>query len=251
VIAMAASREAVFDKIAAQYDTLWSDSAVGKAQRSAVWSQVDFLFKEDDVVLDLGCGTGVDAFHLQSRGVSVYGIDSSPQMVQVARGRGVEADCCLIERLQHFEMRLDGVISNFGALNCIESLPMIANSLGRMVRPGGYLALCFMNRVCLWEIAFYLLHGKPGKAFRRLHAQADSSIGAKVFYPSRAAIVSAFKKYFRLFNSYGVGISVPPSYVNFLTDREVQRLSALDQRLTKQPILRSLADHRLYIFGRI
>lgn len=244
-------REAVFDKIAYRYDAVWSDTPVGKAQRSAVWSRVDPLFEKGDFVLDLGCGTGVDALHLQSLGVSVYGIDSSLRMVEVARRRGVEADCCPIERLQYFDLRLDGVISNFGALNCLPSLAAIADTLGRMVRPGGHLALCFMSPLCLWEIAFYLLHGKPGKAFRRLRGRAHSSIGASVFYPSTAAIISAFRSDFCFLKLYGIGVSVPPSYVTFLTHWEVEQLSALDQQLADKPILRSLADHRLYIFERV
>jgi SAM-dependent methyltransferase len=248
---MNAIRKATFDKIAPRYDAVWSDTPVGKAQRSAVWNRVDPLFKKGDFVLDLGCGTGVDALHLQSLGVSVYGIDSSPRMVELARRRGVEADCCPIEHLQYFDLRLDGVISNFGALNCLASLASIAGSLGRMVRSGGHLALCLMSRVCLWEIAFYSSHGNPRKAFRRLRGRANSSLGAPVFYPSNTAIVSAFKKDFRLLNFFGIGVAVPPSYVTFLTDWEVENLAALDQRLAHKPILRSLADHRLYIFERV
>jgi len=248
---MTALRTAAFDTIASQYDAHWSDTPVGKAQRSAVWSRVDPLFKRSDFVLDLGCGTGVDASHLQSRGVSVYGVDSSPRMVELARQRGIEADCCSIERLQYFDMRLDGVISNFAALNCLPSLLTIAGSLGRMVRSGGHLALCFMSPVCLWESAFYLLLAKPGKAFRRLRGRAESSMGATVFYPSGRAIVDAFQTDFRLLDVYGIGVSVPPSYVTFLTEWEVEQLSALDQRLAHMPIFRSLADHRLYIFEGI
>ncbi len=247
---MNAIRQNAFDKIASRYDAAWSDTPVGKAQRSAVWSRVDPLFNKGDFVLDLGCGTGVDALHLQSRGVSVYAIDSSPRMVEVARRRGVEANCCPIERLQYFDLRLDGVISNFGALNCLASLESIADSLARMVRSGGHVALCFISPICLWETVFYLLHAKPGKAFRRLHGRADSSMGAHVVYPSGADVRSAFQTDFRLLKTYGIGVSVPPSYIRFLTHWEVEQLSVLDEWLAEKPIFRSLADHRLYIFER-
>jgi ubiquinone/menaquinone biosynthesis C-methylase UbiE len=248
---MNAYQEAVFDEIASRYDAVWSDTPVGKAQRSAVWRRLDPLFKKGDFVLDLGCGTGVDALHLQSRGVSMYGIDSSPQMIELARKRGIEADCCPIEHLRYFDLCLDGVISNFGALNCVSSLTSIGAPLGRMVRPGGHLALCFISPFCLWEIAFYLSQGRVGKAFRRLHGRATSSMGVDVFYPSGADIVSAFQSSFRLIDFYGIGVAVPPSYVMFVNDRHVERLSVLDRRIAHQPIVRSFADHRLYIFKRI
>lgn len=248
---MNVTQESVFDKIASRYDAVWSDTPVGRAQRSAVWSRIDPLFKRGDLVLDLGCGTGVDGLHLQSRGVVVQGIDDSPRMVEIASRRGIAVDCCAIERLQYFDMQLDGVISNFGALNCLASLTILANSLGRMVRSGGRLALCFMSRVCLWEIAFYLVHGEPRKAFRRLGGRAKSSIGAGVSYHSRRVIVSAFQRDFRLLGSFGIGLFVPPSYVKSLNDHRVEQLSALDRKFAHKPVLRSLADHCLYIFERI
>jgi hypothetical protein len=120
-----------------------------------------------------------------------------------------------------------------------------------MVRCGGHLALCFMGPLCLWEVAFYSLRGRFRKAFRRLSGVATSSVARNVFYPSSAAIVSAFEKHFRLLNVFGIGISVPPSYVTFLTHWEVEQLSSLDARLADKPILRSFADHRLYTFERL
>ena len=217
----------------------------------AVWRWIDPLFKEGDFVLDLGCGTGVDAQHLESRGISVYGIDSSSRMVEAARRRGIRADCCPIEQLQHIGLKLDGAISNFGALNCLPSLTEVAGALARMVRPGGYLALCFMGHFCLWESILYLCQGKTDKAFRRLHRSAGSSLGVRVFYHSSREIVSAFKSKFRLLDFHGIGFFVPPSYVPFFTSWEVEQLGALDRCLAHRPVFRSLADHRLYIFERI
>jgi SAM-dependent methyltransferase len=248
---MPVAQEPTFDKIAPDYDALWSNTAIGRAQRSAVWRHIDPLFKKGDFVLDLGCGTGVDGLHFQSRGVSVYAIDGSPQMVEVARRRGVDAHCFSIECLEHFDFQLDGVISNFGVLNCVESLAAITSTLAGMVRARGYVVLCFLNRFCLWEIAFYLLRGQPSKAFRRLSGRAKSSIGAMVFYPSAAQIVSAFRANFRLVNSYGIGFCVPPSYVGFLSERKIEQLSAADQKLAGSPAFRWLADHRLYVFQRL
>ncbi len=248
---MVALSETGFDRIAEQYDSLWSDTPVGKAQRSEVWRRVDPLFKKGNFVLDLGCGTGIDGLHFQSRGVSAYGVDSSRRMVEVARARGLDAFCCDIEHLDSLALRVDGVLSNFGALNCIESLAPVAKSLAPMVRSGGHLALCMMGPLCLWEIAFYLLRGEPRKAFRRLHKHSRSSLATHVFYPSGADLIKAFRRDFRLLNVYGIGIAVPPSYVKTVTQRAIERLSSLDRYLSDKPALRSLADHRLYVFERI
>ena len=85
------------DGLAPVYDRLWSDSAAGRAQRDAFWRYSDPYFVPGQTVLDLGCGTGADSENLINRGVKPLAIDSSPQMVAVAQGRGVNARVLAIE----------------------------------------------------------------------------------------------------------------------------------------------------------
>ncbi len=49
----------------------------------------DLLVNVQGPVLDLGCGAGRHAIHLQERGVDVTGIDVSPGAVEVCRRRGL------------------------------------------------------------------------------------------------------------------------------------------------------------------
>jgi ubiquinone/menaquinone biosynthesis C-methylase UbiE len=241
---------AVFDKLAAQYDALWSDTAIGKAQRQAVWHYVDPLFRKGETILDVGCGTGVDGEHYLRRGVIVHGIDASAQMVEVARQRGVAAVHCPIEELSHLDLQLDGALSNFGAVNCVNSLAQVAQPLARMIRPGGYLPLCVLNRFCAWETSYFLSRADTRRAFRRWSGHAASSIGATVCYPSSTDIYSVFCGPFEPVASYGIGIAVPPSYVSFLSAGQVNWLARIDFRIAHWPLFKSLADHRLYIFRR-
>lgn len=240
-----------FDAIARDYDALWTTTPVGVSQRLAVWAQIDKLFHPGQFVLDIGCGTGADALHLESRGVNVYGVDGSTNMVGVAGMRGIKADAISIEDLQRISVRFDGVLSNFGALNCVSSLDGIAAALIGSVCVGGYVALCFISSFCAWETCYYLLQGQFRRAFRRRHFRVRSSLGVDVFYFSRRAIVEAFRHNFRLVGTYGIGLFVPPSYVKGLGARTIARLAALDKHCAHWPLLRRLADHRLYIFERI
>lgn len=242
--------KSAFDGIARDYDRLWSSTAIGIAQRNSVWQTVDPLFQPGDCILDVGCGTGVDAVHFQSRGVQVYAIDSSPGMIAIARKRGVNAQVQPIETLHRLNQEFDGAVSNFGALNCVKRLDLVAFNLARLIRKSGHVALCFLGRICAWEIGYYLLRGNPGKAFRRLSGRSTSQLAGEVFYFSKSFIASAFNPYFRLIRYGGIGLCVPASYAK-LENRTVDKLAAIDERLAHRPMLRGLSDHSLYIFERL
>src|SRR5665213_102461 len=109
---MSAATGIAFDSLAANYDALWTGTAIGMSQRHAVWGRIDSLFQQGDLVLDLGCGTGEDALHLGSRGIQVYAIDASAAMVGIARERGVNAHRSTVEALANLEGEFNGVLSN-------------------------------------------------------------------------------------------------------------------------------------------
>ena len=239
-----------FDNLAAQYDRLWTRTTVGQLQREAVWRGIAPLFKPGHSILDLGCGTGEDAVRLMDAGLRVHAIDASPEMVRVSRNRGVDAEVLPIENCGQLEGRFDAVLSNFGALNCVADLEALREPLGRLVRPGGYLAICLIGRFCLWETAWSLLRARPGKAFRRWRRSAMSSLGFRVYYPSKGNLKAAVGPHFSLLNWRGVGLCVPPSYVTGLSDGALRKLDAVDRRIANWPLLRGFGDHRLFIFVR-
>jgi ubiquinone/menaquinone biosynthesis C-methylase UbiE len=259
---------APFDAIADRYDEIFTTSRIGQAQRAAVWKELDKAFRPGDRVLEIGCGTGVDACFLAKRGVTVVACDSSPQMITVASRRVKENEkhSSVHPRLLAAEdiasLRdtdfFDGVFSNFGVLNCIQDLDLLARNLGMLLKPGATALLCLMGPCCLWEVGWYLAHGNPQKAFRRLrrgevvgHVTKETSVA--VYYPSIRKLVRLFAPEFRLKSLRGVGISVPPSYVESWA-RRFPRLLRLGMRvdsvLGQSPGVRVLADHVLLKFER-
>ena len=201
-----------FDLLAADYDRTWTNSGAGRLQRNAVWRQMIPLFEPGDTVLDLGCGTGEDAKHLALSGVNVRALDASPEMVRMARGRGVRADIAKIEEIREMDVVFDGVISNFGALNCVADFAALRTSLAKLVRPGGYLVLCLMGRFCLTESLHYFRRLQWRKAVRRWRGRnLRAKLGMRVFYPSARAVNRALSPEFRLVRRIGIGLAVPPS----------------------------------------
>ncbi len=241
-----------FDNIAAQYDALWTKSAIGKCQREAVWRFVDPLVRSGDNILDLGCGTGEDALHWMQMDADVVGVDASGEMVRIARARGVDVRRMPIEAISALTGVFDGAVSNFGALNCVQRLEPVAVALRRLVRPGGFLALCVIGACCAWETGYFLARGRLGKAFRRPRGVCnESSLGVHVTYSSVKRIKEVFQDAFQPIRWYGIGLCVPPSYINGISRSAIERLAHIDRRIAHWPFLRGLADHRLLLFKRL
>jgi ubiquinone/menaquinone biosynthesis C-methylase UbiE len=241
-----------FDLLAADYDRTWTDSRPGHLQRNAVWRYMLPLFRSGDTVLDLGCGTGADAEQLARKHVCVYALDASPEMVRIARNRGVRAEVGKIEEIRGLGGPFDGVISNFGALNCVEDLSPLQSSLARLVRPGGHLVICLMGRFCLFESLHYLRRFQFRKAARRWTGQAHAGrLSLNVFYPDAGWVKHVMEPEFRLMCRTGIGLSVPPSYVAGLSQASLYVRDRIDERVARWPLLRSMADHQLFIFTRL
>src|SRR5580704_1198999 len=209
-----------FDAIAARYDESFTASKIGCAQRASVWKELEKAFRPGDSVLEIGCGTGVDACLLAERGVTVVACDSSPAMVEVAARRvqemaanTVDLHLLAAENLAAFDQEgsFDGAFSNFAGLNCVEDLRAVGENLGRLLKPGATALLCFLGPCCLWEVCWYLLKAKPRKAFRRWHSGSISArlapeASVQVRYHSVRSLARIFAPSFRLRSWGGIGL---------------------------------------------
>ncbi len=256
-----------FDAIAGIYDDRFTNSLIGRAQRDVIWQELQNVFLPGQRILDINCGTGVDAIYLASRGIEVVACDVSPQMIAVARRRAqslnlsppVDFRVLAMEEISALEgdSKFDGILSNFAGLNCIEDLPSVARKLAHVVKPRAKAVLCVFGPFCAWEVFWNLIHGDLRKAFRRLSrrvaaARVADNTTVRVYYPSARGLACAFSPWFRLERYVGVGIAVPPSYLEFLAARFPKALRAaarLDEWLRRSP-LRRVADHILLVFQR-
>jgi SAM-dependent methyltransferase len=160
--------------------------------------------------------------------------------------------------LQH-EGLFDGVFSNFAPLNCVEDLDGVAQNLGRLLKPGGTALLCFLGPSCVWEVLWYLLKGKPHKAFRRwqptgVTAQLAPDTSVRVRYYGIRKLTRIFAPGMQLRSWKGIGLVVPPSYAEDAASRFPALLKMAewtDQVLGSCPGLRGFSDHILLSFKRI
>ena len=265
----AASYSSPFDPIAERYDDSFTSSIIGQLQRQAVWDEVMKNFHPGDRILDIGCGTGVDAYFLAEHAMDVVACDQSAQMLRVASQKiarlsstagSVQLRPVPAEEISSLRAdgQFDGSLSNFGAVNCVSDISKLAGDLALLLKPRASFLLCMIGPICAWETAWYLLQGKPAKAFRRFHrggvpTRVQGGETFNVFYRSVRSMQSLFAPALQLKSIRGIGVAVPPSYVESWACR-FQRLARwgakADRYLGAFPGIRLLADHILLRFER-
>jgi SAM-dependent methyltransferase len=259
-----------FDGVARGYDAAFTDQLLGRWLRAMVWEELADAFPPGGHILELGCGTGEDAVWLAQRGHQVTATDASEAMLDVARAKALRAgvaDRITFERLDLREVsapddlpateRYDGVLSNFGALNCLPSRGPLARALAERVGRGANVVLVVMGPVCPWESAWFLLHGNLRAATRRLRGGAQAHVGAgnlPVWYPSLRTLRREVAPYFRLEEAVGIGLLLPPSEHGHLVERApklFRPLEVIDRRARRVPLWRWCGDHYLARLSRM
>ena len=255
-----------FDELAEGYDDLFTRSLIGRAQRNAVWRAVTRTFRPGSHILELNCGTGEDALFLARGGMSVVACDASPGMIaaaqrrhwQEAPGASIRFKVLPTEELEAFcgEESFDGVFSNFSGLNCVADLTRVSRILFLLVKPGAPLLLCLSTRYCCWETLWFLNRVEFSKAFRRWKGKTIvrlRGLPVEVRYPTVRELRKAFSPGFRLRSYTGVGITVPPTYLEWWVKEHpaiIQLMQRVDWTIYKWYGFRAMGDHVLLRFER-
>lgn len=260
------TREA-FDSVAADYDGDRGNNGAIQDMRAEMWRWFDAIFAPASRLLDLGCGTGLDAVRMAQAGHYVTATDWSAQMVRRTADRA--RDERLTEKVRalnigaHELQRMpetaayDGAYSNLGALNCVPDLDEVSHQCARLLRPGGSLVFSVIGRVCPWEVAHYLLRGRWARVKVR-YARGQTPVrlnGRTVWtrYYTPREFYRPFGRLFGLTHYRGLCVFVPPPYLVGLRERHGQwhqRLWRVDRHVAGWPMLRSIGDHFLLVMRK-
>ena len=90
-------------------------------------------------VLDVGCGTGIEARQFQAAGATVLGVDPDARMAEYARRTGVEVEVSTFEAWDPAGRTFDAVVAG-QAWHWVDPVAGPAKA-ARVLRPGGRLAV--------------------------------------------------------------------------------------------------------------
>lgn len=228
---------------------------------------MDRAFKPGSRLLELGCGTGIEAARLAANGHRLVLTDVAAGMLQKAApkvssvGEGALLGAHVLPAARVGELvqwygraSFDGAFSSFGPLNCEPDPTPVARGLAELVRPGGRVILSVINRICPTEMAWYMLRLDPGAATRRVRGPVLSSAmpgltpSFMTYYYSPADFTRAFGAHFRMLGYRALPVVLPPPYLAHLMRRFPRLFNILgraDDMLAPLPLFRNLGDHFL------
>lgn len=133
-----------FRKSAGKWDGL-RDRMLGPTAQSG--HIVDWIEEGEEVVVDLGTGTGVLLEALSARARKLIGIDSSPEMLEIARRRTKEAGLAnaelrlgALEHLPLSDQEATAMVANL-VLHHVANIPEVLREIRRGLAPGGRLVI--------------------------------------------------------------------------------------------------------------
>ncbi|MGW3386751.1 class I SAM-dependent DNA methyltransferase [Streptomyces cinereoruber] len=139
---------AAYDAVAATYEELFRDSLRDSPLDRAMLGVFAEAVRADGAgrVADLGCGPGHVTAHLDGLGLSAFGVDASPAMIELARRAHphLRFDVGSMAALDIADGALDGVLSRWSVIHLPPGeLPSVLAEFHRVLAPGGHLLIAF------------------------------------------------------------------------------------------------------------
>jgi len=220
------STEAPFDNIASTYDNEFSKTLIGQMQRSCIYSQIEpYLNKHKALkILELNCGTGIDARWMASLGHHVIATDASSGMIDFAKLQNENLDNPIFQKLSFnqieasmFEGKFDMIFSNFAGLNCAnkEELQQLNGRLKEMLNANGKLYFVLLGKYSWMEKLYFFIKGDKVRINRRLRMD-KAQLGVDLYVNTWCYTSKEFSEIFADFiivKERPIGLFIPPSYL--------------------------------------
>ena len=230
-----------FSRQSSSFDETEAHNEILQWMRKQIHAHCLKYFSPGNRILELNCGTGIDAVFFAEHGMQVHATDIAEGMLEELnkkidqknlRDKITTQQCSFTELPSISNYNFDHIFSDFGGLNCVKDIEQVIMQFKKLLKPGGTVTLVIMPPVCPWELML-ALKGNFKTGLRRLKKNGSDSqlegLNFKSYYFSPAYIISCFGNEYSKLELQGLGSFVPPPYL----DRFPQKYPKLFHRLKK------------------
>ena len=249
---------AAFSKQAPSFDEYDEKNPILQWMRKRVQDHVLKIVKPNSKMLELNCGTGIDAVFFAQRGFHIHATDNAEGMLNELNKKintlqlqnHISTEKISFNQLEKLSgKKYDHVFSNFGGLNCADDLAAVIKKIIPLMNENAIATLVIMPKICPWEIAL-LFKGNFKIAFRRFKKNGVASHlegeHFKTYYYSPKFIKQAFGTSFEPVALFGLGSFCPPPYMEKFPakfPKTFNKLLRMDARYSHNVPFRNWADH--------
>ncbi len=262
-------REA-FDSASEEYDYTISHNYINTWIRKRSIGELVRIVKRNDVLLEIGCGTGAEAILISRHVAGIVATDVSERMLEILRrkvrakrldrkilaARARASEIGAVENLlPHGKVRV--AYSFNGALNCEPEVSKVSEQLATIMEENGYFVCSIRNTLCLPEALSHSMVLQFDKMATRKNQPTMVSVGGTdipSYYYSPARFTRFFQPYFRVRRIVGLPAFLPPAYLNdhyLRTGRAGTLLEKLEFTLGKCFPFNRLGDQTLFVFQKV
>lgn len=209
--------------------------------RNRVRNEILLRISDNDRILELNCGTGIDSIFFAKKGYNILATDNADGMLKELKQKAESLQLnnkLSIKKISFNELdklnegKFDYVFSNFGGLNCTDKLYEVIEGIDAVLKPGGHFTLVIMPTVCPWEMST-IFKGYFKTAFRRFKkggAKAHlENVHFQCYYYDPDYIIKHAGSNYQLESLKGLCITVPPPYIEHFKERHNKLFTTLEK----------------------
>jgi ubiquinone/menaquinone biosynthesis C-methylase UbiE len=252
----------IFDAIANSYDEDFSNTISGLHQRKQVHEQLKIVLKTSPKnILEINCGTGIDAIMMSSYGHNVIATDVSSNMINVAKQKNSNLQNVTFVQSSFSELKtkfnnqkFELIFSNFGGLNCLKptDLKKIFDDLHQILLPNGKFIIVVMPEAYIWDWLYFSFKVDFKSAIRRRKVASISLNGniQETWYYNVNKIKALSIGKFMVHSAKPIGQLIPPTHLEKKLKFAFPFLAKLES-LLKYILPADLSDHTYIELERI
>ena len=263
------SVQKAFDSASEEYDYTISHNYINSWIRKRSINQLYRIAHADDILLEIGCGTGAEAVQISQHVRRIVATDISEKMLELlnrklnarrlndkiitAKARASEIDTIK-------ELLPDGMVrvaySFNGALNCEPNIDRVPAELSKVIQEHGYFLCSIRNTLCLPEALSHSLVLQFGKTNTRKDQPVMVSVGGMdipSYYYSPTRFARLFHPRFQVRKMIGLPAFLPPAYLSrhyVRTGRARKILEKMESVLGDRFPFNMFGDQTLFVFQR-